>query len=86
MIELFALGLYIIILMMFPYFFYYQNGVTKLCLPFSDINCYNNIAIKSGEYVEDGLVIAFRMEGGTANEHNGSSYTFISRICGIVLY
>ena len=38
------------------------------------------------EYVEDGLVIAFRMEGGTANEHDGSSHTFISCICGFVLY
>lgn len=67
------------------YFLYYQNGVTKLCLYFSDINWYNNIAIESGEYVEDGLVIAFRMEGGTANEHDGSSYAFVSCICGIVL-
>ena len=72
--------------MIFPYFFYYQNGVAKLCLSFSDISCYNNIAIESGEYVEDGLVIAFRMEGGSANEHDGSFRAFISCICGIVLY
>lgn len=65
--------------------YFYIFSITKLCLPFSDINWYNYIAIKSGEYVEDGLVIAFRMEGGTANEHDGSSYTFISCICGIVL-
>lgn len=66
-------------------FFFCKNGVTKLCLPFSDIPWYNYIAIESGEYVEDGLVIAFRMEGGTANEHDRSSYAFVSCICGIVL-
>lgn len=84
-IIIIILMIFVNIVLMIFYIFYYKNGVTKLYLPFSDINWYNYRAIKSWEYVEDGLVIAFRMEGGTANEHDGSSYTFISCICGIVL-